>query len=68
MSLQPHPLEELALSNMWGIAALVEVLERRGVLRRQEIYDAINALKQRHPDATTSERPRGCACADCRRE
>ncbi len=39
----PHPLdpkdlitlEELALSSMWDMAALVEVLERKGVLTRQ---------------------------------
>ena len=29
--------KELALSNMWGIAALIEVLERKGTLTRQEI-------------------------------
>ncbi len=27
-------LDELALSNMWETSALVELLERRGVLRR----------------------------------
>ena len=50
-------IEELAISNMWEHAALVEVLERKGVLTRQEIYDAINELRQRHPEATTLERP-----------
>ena len=50
-------LEALALSNLWEIAALVEVLERKGVLTRQEIYDAINELRQRHPEATTLEGP-----------
>ncbi len=29
-------LEELALSNMWEIAALVELLKRKGMLRRVE--------------------------------
>ncbi len=42
---------------MWEIAVLVEGLERKGVLTRQEIYDAIIALRQRHPEATTLERP-----------
>ena len=28
-------LEELAISSMWEMAALVEVLERKGVLTRQ---------------------------------
>ncbi len=50
-------LDALALSNMWETSALVEVLERKGVLTRQEIYDAINELRQRHPEATTLERP-----------
>ncbi len=42
---------------MWEVAALVEVLERKGVLTRQEIYHAITELRQRHPEATTLERP-----------
>ena len=42
---------------MWEIAALVEVLERKGVLTRQEIYSTITELRQRHPEATTLERP-----------
>ncbi len=50
-------VEELALSNMWETSALVELLERKGILTRQEIYDAINELRQRHPEATTVERP-----------
>ncbi len=54
------PIEELAISNLWEITALVEVLERKGILTRQEIYDAIYELKQRHPEATTLEwLPRG---------
>ena len=50
-------IEEMAVRNMWEIAALVEVLERKGVLTRQEIYDAIKELRQRHPEAPTLERP-----------
>ncbi len=53
-------IEDLAISSMWEVAALVEVLERKGVLTRQEIYDAITELRQHHPEATTLERlPRG---------
>jgi len=33
------------------------VLECKGVLTRQEIYDAINVLRRRHPEATTLEGP-----------
>ncbi len=50
-------LEELALSNMWETSALVELLEGTGILDRQELYDAINELRQRHPEATTLECP-----------
>ncbi len=43
-SLDPEDLvtlDELAISNMWEISALVELLERKGILTRQEIYDVI---------------------------
>ena len=52
-------IEDLAISTLWAIAALEEVLERKGVLTRQEIYDAITELRQRHPEATTLEPPSG---------
>ncbi len=42
-------LEELALSNMWETSALVEVLERKGILTRQEVLDMIQELRQREP-------------------
>ncbi len=32
-------LDELALSSMWETSALVELLERKGILTRQEIDD-----------------------------
>ncbi len=32
-------LDDLALSTMWESSALVELLERKGVLTRQEMYD-----------------------------
>lgn len=50
--------EKLAISSMWEMALLVGVLERKGVLTRQEICDAIHELRQRHPEATMSEQPR----------
>ena len=40
-------LEELALSNMWENAALVELLERKGILTKQEVLDMIQELRQR---------------------
>lgn len=55
----PHFLEELALSNMWGIAALVEVLERKGLLTRDEIREAMHALQERHTERADVERQSG---------
>ena len=42
-------MEELAISSMWEIAALVEVLERKGILTKQEVLDMIQELRQREP-------------------
>ena len=44
-------LEELALSSMWEMAALVEVLEKKGVLKKQDILDAILELRRKNPQA-----------------
>ena len=64
-------LEELAISTMWESAALVELLECKGVVTRQELYQPIKELRQRHPpEATTLERPwpsSRCACRRLRR-
>jgi TM2 domain-containing membrane protein YozV len=40
-------VEDLAVSSLWEIAALVEVLEKKGVLTRQELYDAITERRKR---------------------
>jgi len=29
-------LEELTLSNMWEVAAVIEVLEKKGVMKKQD--------------------------------
>ena len=34
-------LEEATVSNMWEIAAIVEVLERKGLCTKQDLYDII---------------------------
>ncbi len=44
-------LDELAITNMWENAALVELLERKGVLTRQEVLAMIQELRQREPTA-----------------
>ncbi len=49
-------LEELALSNMWETSALVELLERKGVVTRQEVLAMIQELRQREPTAIPPRR------------
>ncbi len=49
-------LEELALSNMWETSALVELLERKGILTKQEVLDMIQELRQREPPAIPPRR------------
>ncbi len=44
-------LEELAISNMWETSALVELLERKGILTRQDVLDMIQVLRRREPTA-----------------
>ena len=46
-------LEELAISSMWEMAALVEVLEKKGLLTKQDILDAIRELRKKNPLART---------------
>ncbi len=46
-------LEELTISNMWEVAALIEVLEKKGVIDKQDILDAIRELRQKNPTAKT---------------
>ena len=44
-------LEDLAPSNMWETSALVELLERKGILTRQDVLDMIQVLRRREPTA-----------------
>lgn len=45
------PIEEVVISHMFEIAALVEVLERKGVLTRQEVLETIERLRRETPKA-----------------
>jgi len=45
-------LEELALSTMWETSALVELLERKGILTGQDVLAMIQDLRQREPTAS----------------
>ncbi len=44
-------LDELAISTMWETSALVELLERKGILTKQEVLDMIHELRQRETRA-----------------
>jgi len=49
-------LEELAISNMWETSALVELLERKGILTKQEVLAMIQELRRREPSAVLPRR------------
>ena len=44
-------IEEAAVSNMWEIAAIVEVLERKGICTKQDLYDIISEFRRKNPRA-----------------
>ncbi len=50
-------LEDLAISNMWETSALVELLERKAILTKQEVLDMIQELRQRQPTAIPPRQP-----------
>ncbi len=49
-------LDDLAISTMWETSALVELLERKGILTKQEVLDMIQELRQREPTAVPPRR------------
>ena len=42
---QEVTIDEIAISNMYSIEALVNVLELKGLLTKKEILDEINRIK-----------------------
>ena len=44
-------IEEAAVSNMWEIAAIVEVLERKGLCSKQDLYDIVSEFRRKNPRA-----------------
>jgi hypothetical protein len=50
-------IEELALSHMWEMAALLDVLERKGLITKQEVLDAIQELRRKTPKAQAVQQP-----------
>ena len=48
-------IEEATISNMWEIAAIVEVLERKGLCSKEDLYDIISEFRRKNPRATIPE-------------
>ncbi len=49
-------IEELAITNMWETSSLVVVLERKGILTKQEVLAMIQELRRREPTAIPTPR------------
>ena len=45
-------LEEATVSNMWESAAIVEVLERRVLCTKRDLYDIITEFRRKNPRAS----------------
>jgi len=48
-------IEVATISNMWAIAALVEVLECKGLCMKQDLYEIITELRKKNPRAKIPE-------------
>jgi hypothetical protein len=48
-------IEEATVSNMWEIAAIVEVLSRKGLCTKQDLYDIITEFRRKNPRASIPE-------------
>ncbi len=48
-------IEEATVSNMWETAAIVEVLERKGLCTKQDLYDIITDFRRKNPPARIPE-------------
>ena len=48
-------IEEATISNMWEIAAIVEVLERKGLCKKEDLYDIITEFRKKNLRAKIPE-------------
>ena len=48
-------LEEATVSNMWEIAAIVELLEQKDLCRKHDRYDLITEFRRKNPRASIPE-------------
>ena len=49
-------IEEATISNMWEIAAIVELLEQKGLCTKQALHTIIDELRRKNPRAQIPER------------
>jgi hypothetical protein len=64
------PIEEATISNMWAMASIVKVLERKGLCTKQDLHAIIDELRNKNPRANaevgantrTMARPRPEKC------
>ncbi len=54
-------IEELVMSQVYAVQAIINVLERKGILTREEIFDEIQAIEESVGDC---ECDCGCDCED----
>lgn len=52
---QTMSLEEATISNMWEIAAIVELLERNGLCTKQDLFDIISEFRKKSSHAKIPE-------------
>ena len=50
-------IADLTISHMWAIAGLVDVLEHKGLLTKQEVREVISDLRRHTPSAHQASPP-----------
>ncbi|MEO6307398.1 MAG: hypothetical protein ABIO96_06090 [Nitrospiraceae bacterium] len=48
-------IEEATVSNMWEIAAIVELLEQKDLCTKHDLYDIIAEFRRKNPRANIPE-------------
>ena len=48
-------IEEATISNMWEMAAIVELLEQKGLCTKQDLHAIIDELRKKNPRARIPE-------------
>ncbi len=48
-------IEEATISNMWEIAAIVELLEQKGFCTKQDLHTIIDELRRKNPHTRIPE-------------